>query len=499
MDNLTNIVKKTDTGLNASKSDTMPMDANDDSSIQATSDIQCYDWLDILSQMNKQFFMVVSKDLQVEFISQYTLDFFELGNELSAIPDDLSYKQIIAFMVQKGYMGKADVKRIIKAINVKNQSHLTENNEVISENDGLNIITPSGRHINLQQRHTKNDQILVFGNDITQDYIDNHALKLALDSSQSGYGIYHMDTRKFSIYGDLLSTHFDKEMVDNLTLESLSEIIHPNDRDKCRAAWYEGLDTHKSWRIQFRLMGPDNRNIWIKGHYTPQKSEDGVVTHVICFFSDISYVIRAQSELLQISEQQKETLKAKTDFISRLSHEIRTPMNAVIGIADALVHDNADTADIDKLELIQSSAENILKILDETLQHSKLEERKVELNPRPASPVKSIETLCELWEDKAKKTQTQLSCQIDPAVPKSMFFDDFRFEQCLNNLISNAIKFAAGGNIKIVQTITEKDDKKYLITAVKDDGIGMTDKTSPQKTDFWIKTKNCCRTKNSMA
>ena len=108
------------------------------------------------------------------------------------------------------------------------------------------------------------------------------------------------------------------------------------------------------------------------------------------------------------------------------------------------------------------------------MQHAKLEEHKVELNPRPAPPSKCVESLCQLWEEKAIENGIKLSYQIDENVPPQIIFDDFRFEQCLNNLLSNAIKFAAGGEIKVIQTAVEQEQQRHLITAIKDNGIGMT-------------------------
>jgi len=190
--------------------------------------------------------------------------------------------------------------------------------------------------------------------------------------------------------------------------------------------------------------------------------------------ADVTNTIRVQNELRQVTVRTQDTLKAKNAFIGRLSHEIRTPMNAVIGIADALVHHHSNPEIKPKLDLIQTSAQNILRILDETLEHAKLQEHKVELNPRPAPPCKCVETLCQLWEENAIKNDIKLSYQIDKNVPSQIVFDDFRFEQCLNNLLSNAIKFTAGGEIKVIQTVVEQEGQRHLITAVKDNGIGMT-------------------------
>ena len=105
-----------------------------------------------------------------------------------------------------------------------------------------------------------------------------------------------------------------------------------------------------------------------------------------------------------------------------------------------------------KLKLIQSSAEKIIRIVDESLEHTKLAESKIQLDPRAASPREAVETVCALWEQKAVENGIDLQCKIDSKVPDTIIFDTHRYEQCLNNLISNAVKFSPGGKIFVVLT-----------------------------------------------
>ena len=150
-------------------------------------------------------------------------------------------------------------------------------------------------------------------------------------------------------------------------------------------------------------------------------------------------------------------------------------MNAVVGIADALIHHNGNPEIKPKLELIQISAEKIIRIVDESLEHTKLAEAKIQLDPHAASPRTAVESVCALWEQKAVENGIDLQCNIDPKAPESMIFDSHRFEQCLNNLVSNAVKFSPGGQIQVVLTTIEKNGKNNLVTVVKDTGIGMNE------------------------
>jgi len=161
--------------------------------------------------------------------------------------------------------------------------------------------------------------------------------------------------------------------------------------------------------------------------------------------------------------------------LARMSHEIRTPMNGVIGVADALIHHHANPEITEKLELIQSSANSILRILDETLDHTKLGAKAFSLNPELANPAKVVRDVCKLWEQQALTNGCFIRCIIKPDVPEMINFDRYRYEQCVNNLLSNAVKFTPKGNIDVVLMVTRKADRPArLVLAVRDKGIGMS-------------------------
>jgi len=197
------------------------------------------------------------------------------------------------------------------------------------------------------------------------------------------------------------------------------------------------------------------------------------VTGYIFFYTEVTSQLRIQDDLRKAIEQSEKSLSAKNAFLGRLSHEIRTPMNAVVGIADALIHHDKNPKILPKLHLIQSSAEKIIKIVDESLEHTKLAESKIQLHPQPASPRDAVKSVCALWEQKAIENGIHLQCQIGPDVPDNIIFDSHRYEQCLNNLISNAVKFSPAGKVQVVLTTLEKKGQKNLVAVVKDTGIGM--------------------------
>jgi len=118
-----------------------------------------------------------------------------------------------------------------------------------------------------------------------------------------------------------------------------------------------------------RFVGPSGRSKWFRCYGVPKISEENRITSVLIYYVDITDEIKLQHEQLKSISKVQATLKARNDFLARLSHEVRTPMNAVIGISDALIHHNSNPEIVPKLELIQTSAEKIIRIVDETLDH----------------------------------------------------------------------------------------------------------------------------------
>jgi len=108
-----------------------------------------YAWLEQISQMNRQLFMVTNTNLYVEFISQYTLDFLDREFGLTDIPSPLPYKLVIRHLAQNGCFGDGNVEDIIEALTSRNEAQLTA---LPQTSDELDIMTPSGCRIHVKHR-----------------------------------------------------------------------------------------------------------------------------------------------------------------------------------------------------------------------------------------------------------------------------------------------------------------------------------------------------------
>jgi signal transduction histidine kinase/CheY-like chemotaxis protein len=166
--------------------------------------------------------------------------------------------------------------------------------------------------------------------------------------------------------------------------------------------------------------------------------------------------------------------RAKSEFLAVMSHEIRTPMNGVIGTADLLGTTRLSPEQQGYVDIIQSSGAAMLGVINEILDFSKVESGKVELDPVVADLREAIEdVIALLGTTAAKKGLDLLSC-VDPAVPVLLTFDKLRVRQVLINLVGNAIKFTAHGDVCVSVEVAERaGDELTLRVQVRDSGVGI--------------------------
>lgn len=194
---------------------------------------------------------------------------------------------------------------------------------------------------------------------------------------------------------------------------------------------------------------------------------------------------KAIEKALTIAESAKleaeKSAEAKITFLARMSHEIRTPMNGVLGMAEALTYTDLDANQQDLLETLNSSASNLLALLNDVLDFSKMDAGKLTLESVPVN----LTTLCTRITNSFKHVENEKSLKIqldiDSNINESYFIDPTRITQVLNNLISNAIKFTHQGSVALHLKLLEQDQKSDLIydtisISVKDTGIGIAPK-----------------------
>jgi two-component system sensor histidine kinase/response regulator len=212
---------------------------------------------------------------------------------------------------------------------------------------------------------------------------------------------------------------------------------------------------------------------------------------------DITEIKETQEQLATAKMQAEAADRAKSEFLASMSHEIRTPMTAVIGMSDLLWETPLSFEQKRFLDAIRSSGENLLQLLNDILDLSKVEAGQIELEKTPFDLIGLVSGICETQAFHSRKKNLELVWWIEPGVETLLLGDEVRLGQILTNLIGNAIKFTEKGELFVEirrhevqgQTISEDADSGQkvenvrtveLLFSVTDTGIGIP----PDKREF---------------
>ncbi len=206
---------------------------------------------------------------------------------------------------------------------------------------------------------------------------------------------------------------------------------------------------------------------------------DGNVLFVV--LNDLSERKRVEHELIIAKEKAEEATYAKAQFLSTMSHEIRTPMNAVIGVTHLLSEDNPRDDQIQNINILKLSADNLMTLINDILDFSKIEAGRVDIESIDFNFRNLVNNIASGFEIRSREKGLDFIVDIDPKIPTYLIGDPTRISQVLNNLCGNAVKFTDKGNVQVVVSYQENyDDKVKLKFDIKDTGVGIPEDKQDQ-------------------
>jgi signal transduction histidine kinase/CheY-like chemotaxis protein/CHASE3 domain sensor protein len=195
---------------------------------------------------------------------------------------------------------------------------------------------------------------------------------------------------------------------------------------------------------------------------------------VIISIQNITNAVKINEELKNAKETADIASKAKSEFLANMSHEIRTPLNGVIGFSDLLLTTPLNETQMQYLNYINESGENLLSIINDILDFSKIESGKMELLIEKTDVYDMLSQVINVIIYQSQKKNIELLLNIEPGLPKILFLDEARLKQILINLLGNAVKFTEKGEIELkVEKLRMDDSTIVLRFSVRDTGIGI--------------------------
>jgi len=228
------------------------------------------------------------------------------------------------------------------------------------------------------------------------------------------------------------------------------------------------------WEGEICNRKKDGGVYWVKSTVVPFLDENGRPIQYIGIRTDITARKAFESELIARRAEAEAASRAKSEFLANMSHEIRTPMNGIIGMTDLALDADSEDERQEYMKIVKNSAESLLGILNDILDFSKIEANKLMLERVGFGLRQAISETLKTLGVRAGEKGLELICDIADDVPEHVLGDPTRLRQVLINLIGNAIKFTARGEIVVSLAVEARNlTSATLQVAVRDSGIGI--------------------------
>ncbi len=254
------------------------------------------------------------------------------------------------------------------------------------------------------------------------------------------------------------------------------DAIYLSDLEKIEESWVKAAATKKSFEVECRVRRVDGELRWFWLQANPEKNLENEIVGWLGTGTDINDRKLAQVQLIKAKKTSVLANTAKTDFLANMSHELRTPLNAILGFAELILNpDQPEEERFQSVSTIRRSGHQLLRIIDEILDISKVENGDLEIDNVQVDIIALLSQLRSLLHVQALSKNLRLEFIFKSEIPNQIFTDPVRLRQILLNMIGNAIKFTPRGSVtvEIEWQASGIGDKGHLKFLVRDTGVGI--------------------------
>lgn len=318
--------------------------------------------------------------------------------------------------------------------------------------------------------------------DVTKRQAEEERIKFSENSLLQAQRIAKLG----SFYLDLRTNKFDwtegvnyiwemHTKVNELSFEEVLNTIHPEDRQKFIESINKAAQYGHKQMIEFRIIVGQNKVKNLEARLRVYDYDDGRAIKIFGTIIDITERKFVEQELVQAKKLAEESSKAKELFLANISHELRTPLNGILGMSRLLKKSSLSSVQRNYADVLHQTAENLLVIISEILDFTKIEEGKLTLEEVSFDPIRVADTAVNLQMFKAEEKDVLLRHKHIGGTPlPKVIGDPYRLSQILLNLLNNAIKFTNYGEVLLSHRIVAEDNDEVEIEfSVKDTGIGI--------------------------
>ena len=205
----------------------------------------------------------------------------------------------------------------------------------------------------------------------------------------------------------------------------------------------------RNWTGEWFMRRQDGALLPVRGSITPVKDRNQTIRSFVAVFEDISEVRRTERLLREAKERAEAGDRAKGQFLATMSHEVRTPLNGIVGFASLLLDTELTPEQQEYVETIRTSSETLIQLTGDILDYARIESGRLKLEPQPCDPRECIENALDLVAAASVQKNIELLHWVEDGVPAAIVADVGRLRQVIVNLVNNAVKFTADGEVEV--------------------------------------------------